>query len=274
MQGSNATIMNCTFTNNIGGVSASNSKAQWDLLRYDIVNIRLHQDGVVPSIVTVNVGDPIGFGAAAPNSNYDTLLETALANRFKIDGSQSVISSKGTATYSTAWSTSVSLTLTATFSTSAQARYFFNSGGKVRLSASLTGGSGSQQYNAWVQFLASAGIQSFGADTNPLINYYTLTNSYQTYYQGSLSTAYSANFFRLEAKTDVADNSTGTATVLTIRATLADDYVDLGPPAPGDSVDGTLSIDVTELKASGSLLPSGSFAITSPVYSLSAISGS
>lgn len=30
MQGSNATIMNCTFTNNIGGVSASNSKAQFD----------------------------------------------------------------------------------------------------------------------------------------------------------------------------------------------------------------------------------------------------
>ena len=250
------------------------TKAQWDLLRYDIVNIRLHQDGVIPNIVTVNVGDPIGFGAASPNSNYDTLLETALANRFKIDGSQSVISSKGTATYSTAWSTSVSLTLTATFATSAQARYFFNSGGKIRLSSSLTGGSGSQQYNAWVQFLASAGIQSFGADTNPLINYYTLTNSYQTYYQGSLSTAYSANYFRLEAKTDVADNSTGTATVLTIRATLADDYVDLGPPAPSDSVDGTLSIDVTELKAAGSLLPSGSFAITSPVYSLSAISGS
>ena len=254
-------------------------KAQWDLLRYDIVNIRLHQDGVVPSIVTVNVGDPIGFGAASPNSNYDTLLEIALANRFKIDGSQSVISSKGTATYSTAWSTSVSLTLTATFATSAQARHFFNSGGKIRLSASLTGGSGSQQYNAWVQFLASAGIQSFGADTNPLINYYTLTNSYQTYYQGSLSTAYSANYFRLEAQTDVANNSTGTATVLTIRATLADSYVDPDVATgnvepPGDSVDGTLSIDVTELKAAGSLLPSGSFAITSPVYSLSAISGS
>jgi hypothetical protein len=89
-----------------------------------------------------------------------------------------------------------------------------------------------------------------------------------------LSTAYSANFFRLEAKTDVVNNATGTATVLTIRATLADDYVDLGPPAPGDSVDGTLSIDVTELKATGSLLPSGSFNITSPVYSLSVISGS
>ena len=106
-----------------------------------------------------------------------------------------------------------------------------------------------------------------------------MTNSYQTYYQGSLSTAYSANYFRLEAQTDVADNSTGTATVLTIRATLADSYVDPDVATgnvepPGDSVDGTLSIDVTELKATGSLVPSGSFTITSPVYSLSAISGS
>jgi hypothetical protein len=35
------------------------TKAQWDALRYDIINIRLHQDGVVPVIATVNVGDPI-----------------------------------------------------------------------------------------------------------------------------------------------------------------------------------------------------------------------
>jgi hypothetical protein len=48
------------------------TKAQWDLLRYDIVNIRFHQDGVLPGIITVNVGDPIGFGASSPNSNYDT----------------------------------------------------------------------------------------------------------------------------------------------------------------------------------------------------------
>lgn len=250
------------------------TKAQWDALRYDIINIRYHQDGVLPSIVTLSEKAVISYGAGAPNTNYDTLLETAIANRFKIDASQSIVSSKGTATYSSAWSSLAEFTLTITFASSSQARYFFNSGGKIRLTPTLTGGSGTAQYNAWVGFLTSVGTRSFGADTDPFVNYYTLTNSYQTYHQGSLTTPYSANFYRLEAKTNVADNSSGTATVLYLKVTLNDTYTDPGPPAPTDSVDGTLTIAVDELKAAGSLQPSGSFTITSPTYSLSSISAS
>jgi hypothetical protein len=249
------------------------TKAQWDLLRYDIVNIRFHQDGVVPGIITVNVGDPIGFGASSPNSNYDTLLETAISNRFRIAGSQSVVNSAASQTYTTPWSTSLTATLTCTFSTADQARYFFNSGGKVRFTTSLSGGSSTAQINAWINFLASVGTQSFGADTGS-VNYYNLTNSFQIYYQSSLSSPYSANNYRLEARTNVSDNSTGTATQLFLRVTLSDSYVDLGAPAPGDLVNGTVTIAASELKASGLLQPSGTFAITSPSYSLSVISGS
>ena len=250
------------------------TRAQWDLLRTDIVNILYHQNGAVPDIATVNVGDVIQFGAGRPNSNYDTLLETAAANRFQIAASQSVVTSKGTATYTSSWSSSAQFTLTVTFSTADQGRYFFNSGGKIRFNTSITGGTATAQYNAWFNFLNSIGIRSFGADTDPLVNYYTLTNSFQTYYQGSLSTPYSANNYRLEARTNVSNNSEGTATVLTLRVTLTDAYTDLGLPAPGDSVDGTLTISVEELKAAGTLFPSGSFTITSPVYSLSSITAS
>jgi hypothetical protein len=255
------------------------TKAQWDLLRYDIINIRLHQDGVLPSIVTANKGDPIGFGAGSPNSNYDTLLETALANRFKIDASQSVATAKTSGTYTTAWSTSLTTTLTVTFSTSNEARYFFNSGGKIRITPTLTGGTVTPQYTAWVNILNTISTQSFGADTDPFVTYYTLTNTFQTYYTSFASSPYSSNSYKLEARTNVANNSTGTATQLFIRITLLDSYVDPDVATgniepPGDSVNGTLTIAVTELKAVGSLQPSGSFTITSPTYSLSAISGS
>ena len=251
------------------------TKAQWDLLRYDIINIKFHQDGVLPGIITVNVGDPIGFGASSPNSNYDTLLETAIVNRFQIAGSQSVVNSTASQTYTTPWSTSLTATLTCTFSTANEARYFFNSGGKVRFTTSLSGGSSTLQINAWTNFLASVGTRSFGADTG-VVNYYTLTNSFQIYDQISVSAAYqySGNNYRLEARTNVSDNSTGTATQLFLRITLTDGYVDLGAPAPGDLVNGTLTIAASELKASGLLQPSGTFAITSPSYSLSVISGS
>jgi hypothetical protein len=254
------------------------TKAQWDALRYDIVSIRLHQDGIVPAgIVTLTTGDVIGYGASAPNNNYATLLATADSNRFQINASQAVITVVDSKIRSTSWSTLCEATLTATFASADQARYFFNSGSKMRFTTTLTGGTPTQQYNAWVNFLNSVATRSFGADTDPTVNYYTLTNAYQIYFQSSASSPYSANTFKLEAKTNVANNSAGTATQLFLKVTLADNYVDPGPepsPPPGDLVDGTLTIAVDELKASGSLLPSGTFTITSPTYSLSAITGS
>lgn len=253
--------------------------ADWTALKYDIINIRYHQDGVLPAIVTVNKGDVIGYGASSPNSNYKTLLDTAIANRFNVASNQSVVSSKTSVTTSNTWTQSASCVLTVTFSSSDEARYFFNSGGKVRISTSLTGGSSTAQVSAWRSLLTSAGTLSFGAATDPGVTYYTLTNSFQTYQQRSSTTPYSANNYRLEARTPfVADNSLGTAQVLEIRITLTDNYYDPGPepsPPPGDSVNGTLTVSVEELKAVGSLVPSGSFTIAGPTsYSLSSFTTS
>ena len=258
------------------------TKEQWDLLKTDIINILFHQEGSLPSIITINRGDVIQYGAGHPNTNYNTLLDTATTNRFRIATNQSVISSKGSAIYTSAWSNSTQFTVTVTgtgatsLDRSNNLRYFFNSGGKVRIIPSITGGSSTRQVDAWKTLLNTAGIQSFGADTNPTVNYYTLTNSFQTYYTQSSTGVYgySGAGYRLEARTDVANNSIGTATTLFLRATLTDLYTDPGPPAPGDSIDGTLTIAVEELKASGSLLPTGTFSIVSPAYSLSSISAS
>lgn len=255
------------------------TKAQWDALRYDIINIKLHQDGSIPPIVQVNVGDVIGYGPGSPNTNYDTILEDATLKRFVLAGSQSIVSEKATQTYSSAWGTQAQAILTCTFTNANQARYFFNSGGKVRFTSTLTGGSSTSQVNAWKNFLSSIGTVGFGAVTDTAVGYYNLTNSYQTYYQSNLSTPYSANNYRLEARTNVADNSSGTATQLFLRVTLDDSYVDPDVATgnvqpPGDSVDGTLTISVSELKASGTMLPSGTFSIVSPTFSLSSITAS
>jgi hypothetical protein len=253
------------------------TKAQWDALRFDIVNIRLHQDGVLPTIVTVNVGDPIGFGGGSPNNNYDTLMETAIANKFNIGPGQSIASAAGSTNYSTAWSTQASTTLTVTFSTADEARYFFNSGGKVRITSTFSPSVTTAQNTSWTNFLDTAGVRSFGADTDPFVNFYTLTNSFQTYYQSSATTPYSANNYRLEASCNVSNNSTGTATIVYLRVTLSDAYIDPDTltgnnEPPGDSVNGNLVISAEEIKASGNLLPSGTFTITSPSYSFSSIS--
>lgn len=246
-------------------------KAQWDLLRYDIINIRTHQDGSPPLIVSINAGDVISFGAASPNTNFNTLLDTAIANRFNIGPGRSMVSAIGSKTYTSGWSTQASCVITATFSNANQARYFFNSGGKIRISSTRTGGAVTQQNNAWSSILTAIGLKEFGANTDPFVNFYTLTSSYQTFYQTSLTTSYSANNYKLEAKCNVSNNSSGTATTVDIRVTLNDTYVDVDPTPPGDVVDGTLTINFEELKATGSLVPSGTFIITSPSYSISNI---
>ena len=245
------------------------TKAQWDALRNDILSVRVHQDGTTPVLASIASGTPINFAII---SNYSSVLDVADANRFNIGPGQSVVSTKATQTTSSSWSTQAQAVLTLTFANSNDARYFFNSGGKIRIIGSRSGGSSTSQNNAWTNFLANIGTISFGAATSVFVNFYDLTLSYQTFYQTGLSTPYSANFYRLEAACDVASNTAGTATQVQIRITLRDDYVDPGTPAPGDTVDGTLTLTVEELKAAGALYPTGTFAITSPSYSLSAIS--
>lgn len=252
------------------------TKAQWDALAYDIVNIKIHQDGSTPTIASASATDPIRVGAGYPNSNYDLIIEQAILSRFSLGGGQGLITNKGSATYSSSWSSQAQTEFTVTFSNSNEARYFFNSGGAIRIISTRTGGTSSIQNNAWTNLLAGVGTQSFSGSLPTNKNFYTLTNSYDDniFYEFFSSSPYSSNSYELAAKSNVADNSSGTATQVSIRVKLKDNYVDLGPPAPGDLVNGTLTITVDELKASGALVPSGSFSITSPVYSFSSITAS
>jgi hypothetical protein len=254
------------------------TKAHWDNLRYDITNAYLHQTGLLPSIITINSGDYIGFGAGHPNTNYDSLAEQLLLNRFSIGPGQSVVSSAATQSRTGAWVTQSVCTLTVTFADADQARYFFNSGGKIRFTSSRTGGSATAQNNSWTTTLnTTVGTVAFGGVIPDLINFYSLTTGYQQVYQASSSGLYGNNYFKIEALCNCAgaNNATGTANVVTFRVSWYDGYVDTGPDTPpGDSVDGTLTLNVEEFKAVGTMTPSGAFSITSPGYSISSISAS
>jgi len=257
-------------------VSSGNTvtKAQWDALRYDLYNAIFHQTGSVPSITTVAVGDVIRYGASNPNFQYDTLANQATTNRFDLGVGQFVTDTLQNTTRSASWYSSVSCTAQVTFNTAEQARFFFNSGGKIRFSSSRTGGTSSQQNTAWSNVLATAGTQVFGGAT-PAINFFNLTSSYQQFYSLSAISPYSANQWKIEALCNVANNSAGTANIVTFRITWVDNYVDTGPEvAPDDYVDGTLTINMDAVRASGFLQPAGSFAIVAPASSsLTAITG-
>lgn len=257
------------FGNNI-------TKAQWDALRFDIINARIHQDGVPPTLTQAVQGQPIRYGAGQPNNQYDLAADVAVANKWLLGAGQFIVDSGITATRSTPWLNNVTATCTITFPTNNHARWFFNSGGKIRISSSRAGGTGSPQNASWTNLLNSAGVLSFGGNT-PGINFYNLTNVNQVFYSASASAVYTGNTYTVSVRTNTPNNVNGDGNIVYLTMSFTDvyTYTGMGSTSFPDTVDGTLSITIDEMRASGTLLPlgTGPFVITRPAYSITAITG-
>jgi len=255
-------------------VGNSVTKAQWDALRYDIYNAVLHQTGSAPAITTVAVGDVIRHGASQPNFQYNTIADQATTNRFDLGTGQFVTEAINSTSFASSWYQSVSSTTSVTFATAEQARFFFNAGGKIRFASTRTGGNGEAQNTSWSNLLSGAGTQSFVGGPSG-VNFFSLTNSFQTFAEISGSSAYSNNKWRLEASCNVSNNTSGTANIVNFRITWLDAYTDIGPTGPGDLVDGTLTLTVDQVRPAGFLQPSGTFTTIGPASAtVGAISGS
>jgi hypothetical protein len=251
------------------------TRDQWNNLRNDLISIRRHQTGNDPTIVPVAIGTPIGLSVGDAPINYGQIADVSDNNRFALGTGQFVINAIDSKTYNSTWGGSPSTRVASTelnvlFLDNNDARYFFNSGGKFRISSVRSGGSTTAQNNSWTNLLSAAGTQQFGGGIPSLINWYSLSTSYQEFYSLSASTPYSSNFYKLEARCNVADNSTGLANELWIKVSFIDGYIDPGN-TPGDIpdttgvVDGTLGVTVDEVKAVGLLAPFGNFTV--PGYS-------
>jgi hypothetical protein len=288
-------------------------------LRFDIINAWVHQVGSAPSTVTVAVGNTVRFSAIdAPITTYDALANTLITNRFNVGAGQSAVavpaSSPRTRTWTGTggdiWNSSISCTIDVQWPSANAARFFWNSGGQIRIASSRSGGSSTTQNTQWTSILSGAGTQSFGGNnpgtgTSPMDgqNWYRLTNAFQTYYTVSGSSPYGSNSYNLQARvTDTADNSGGAAANSQFRVLLIDNYVDPGivpgatafpqgtpvgsgtagggvqtaTPAmfpPDDAVDGTFSIAVSLVYATGVLVPSGfgNFTVTQPTVTFGAL---
>ncbi len=278
---------------------------EWANLRYDIINAYRHLYGSNPTMATPVANNTIRYSSTftpdtgtldVPQKQYDDWMNTITTNRFLVAAGESATTSVTTSTYSSSWTSSLSCTVGFYFNNSNEARWFFNSGGKIRISSSRSGGATSDQNSSWTSLLNAVGTQTFGANnpgtgTTPSdgLNWYRCTSSFQTYYTATASSPYGANNFQLQARvTDVANNSTGSAAYGEIRAVWTDGYVDPGiapiaPPGatqtattslfpPDDFVDGTLTLSANLLYATGVMVPnSATFTVTLPTIGVGAI---
>jgi hypothetical protein len=261
------------------------SAADWERLKFDILSILLHQEGVTPNLISMLEGRVISAATTEAPAVYTNATANIGTNKFNLAAGQFVTESRGsisrtwdsTTSPTTFWRVSISTTVTVSFNSADEARYFFNSGSRIRFSSSRTGGTASSQNTSWTSILNSAGTQSFGANVPGAVNFYSLTNVDQTWYTASASSPYTTNSFSLRARCNISNNFNGGATSVTFTAIWTDNYNDPGPPAPGDAVDGTIDLFVSQIRASGGLYPNltpGSFSIASPTYSLGTITGS
>lgn len=236
------------------------SSEQWNSLSEDLSNTVIHQTGSFPEIPVFSTNRLITLADFDLLMSLTSVLDT---NKFSVGTGRSqvkVIESKST---TQPWTVRAQTNLTVTFSTGDEARYFFNSGGKIRLTSSRSGGNTSQQNSAWSNLLESVGVLDFVANPNTGIGFYNLTNEYQTWFQRNVSTPYSLNYFRVEVSSDVSSNSFGSARKLFFKITWEDLF-----SAPQDRVDGELKINVIQIKSLGPLKAEREFTIQDPLYEL------
>ena len=275
---------------------------EWANLRYDVINAYKHINGSNPTTAQVVENQTIRYTSNftpdtgtldVPQKQYDDWANDITNNRFTVAAGESVVTAAISQTKTTAWNGTVSCVIGFYFGSANEARWFFNSGGQIRISSARTGGTTSAQNTAWSNLLTAMGTQTFGANnpgtgTTPSdgLNWYRCTSTFQTYYTGSASSPYGSNNVQLQARvTDVTNNSTGTAAYGEIRVVFTDGYVDavVGiPPSrafgpdnvpPADLVDGTLTVSCNLRYATGIMVPSSAvFTVAQPTVGIGAIS--
>ena len=223
------------------------TEVQLDNLRSDIVKTRIHQSDVDPNLTNIAVGNTV---LADPFDAYSVLATTCNTLKDQVGPNQLAnVSYTQTATYSEytgtpntggGWKNYAFYETAITFATADAARYFFNAGSSFKFSASRSGGTiaptvGLNQNTSWTNLLLSVTADNPTFAKN---DFYALSNSYATVYNKNSTGIYNANYYRISAKSNVADNSYGGATIVTFKIEFVDAFND-GNNSNYDGVDGT-----------------------------------
>jgi hypothetical protein len=239
------------------------SASQWLALRNDMVKARQHQTG--GTIGTSSATD--GANLLLPTSGtsiteslrnqFNLFSNTITSDKFAIGAGQ--FSSEGliTGSRSTAWNGTLTHTVTLS-STADNMRYFFNAGGKIRISASRSGGSSSSKNTTWDTMFSQMGefVMDYtqttftgSSATGSAIGWYDLTTSNQLIGQKNApSGSYAENRYFIYARRDAGSSQV----ILTIEFQDNDlgDQVGIGAPVD-ENVDGTLSSIISQFRPSG-----------------------
>lgn len=270
----------------LSSVSAGSTitATQWDNFLSRIETIAAHQGSTVTNYSTISAGNTI-----EALSTVATDLATITTSRLSAAASGATVTTNGASSRSTAWNPTVNTTQRVTFASANAFRYFFNAGGLIRMTYSRTGGTSNNKNTEWSDLCTNMGSIYLSGSTSHTVNGQALTGVTQVggYAGGAgsskatvdvydLTTSntqliikyadtapYTANYIKIEAKTDAA---AGSATYIDITTTFQDDAADQTVPFPTvagtndlDIVDGTLTSNVNFIYPSSTYLTSASW---------------
>jgi hypothetical protein len=237
---------------------------QWATLKSDILKIAAHQgnsaDPIITAIPVIAQYAEIGHNDI---TNFETAVPFLSANRFALaEYSDETFNPVITNSRNTPWGAPdkpvVRHSFTIDFGSADNARYFFKTGGQIRMSATLIPDVVTSQNTNWSNLLSYMGTIVYNyngttaaAGTGSSIGYYSLTNIAQQVFTktgaGAYTDHYNANDYLITMSCDVANNSTGTARYLYVAIYFNDEHTGVS-----DSVTGILTSEVSIRRATGS----------------------
>jgi len=272
----------------LSSVSAGSTitATQWDNFLSRIETIASHQGSTVTNYSTISAGNTIEALATVA-----TDLATITTNR--LDAAASGTESAGSAINRTGtWTTTIDAIHRITFASANAYRYFFNGGGLVKFTFAMSGHTSRDKNNEWADLLNTLmGTVYFSGSNSHTVNSQALTGTTQvggaaggagssvsTIDAFALTTTnqqimikyadsapYTANYIKIDAKTDAA---AGSATYIDFTITANDAAADTGNPtypAPGtnpaalDVIDGTFTSTMNFIYPSSTYLTSAAW---------------
>jgi len=255
---------------------------QWSTMLARISSAASQQNSSITPITSPVVGDTISAYAA-----LSTNITTVYNNRLNCNASGTNITAGGSVDRTTSWGTSVTFTHTITFASGDAARYFFNTGGRVNLTYSRSGGSVTDANTAITNLLTACGTLVITAGTgtqtiaggsftgttkvggsgSPTVatttGYYDFTAANVQVFTQSASSyyGYEGNSLTVNIKTNGTQGSNGdTGSVITISSTVA-------KSGALTTIDGTLNATMT-------LTPSATTYVTTTSWGTPTLAGS
>ena len=214
-----------------GTVNAS----QWNTLFTGITNIANHTNDSITSRSSQSAGDDIAIVSAIA-ADLATLAASVAAGSPNATAIATSSALQTVTTGSEGWDSTATQEVSVTFANANNMRFFFNGGGKMRITVGIVAAATSNKDTAYANLgtalgnidIASLATTRSGSGetltTNNLARGFNdLTTSYQNIIKlTSDNTGYTGNTVEIFAKTTGGNGNSGAATVLTIKMVATD----------------------------------------------------